>query len=630
MVSSRGGFNRWAAMVVVLIVSVLLAACNTAGELPPGPVTPIIPSSGAAATRSAQPAATAAAPQATPAAGQTLLPARPPSLTDGAQIYAQRCAPCHGAAGKGDGPQSQQIVAQMGGQLPNFADALYARAAKPADWFNATTQGRMTKGMPPFASLTDDQRWSVVAYLFTLALPQEQIAQGKTLYTAQCAQCHGPAGKPSLPGVPDLTSATTFARSQVELENVIANGRGAMPGFGNLSQAERAALSGYARSLAWAAEQPAAPAGQASIAGNILNGTTGAKTPPDVPVILYALAPDGSAIMYTRTVTSDAVGKFVFDKLDASPSLLYAVQVRYLKGNYTSDPLTFAHGGLTLTVPITVYETTTDAGVLRIEQMHLFFGAEVGTVSAGQLFIVSNPGDRAYLAADGTSVRLPLPPGAGNVSFEDGVLGGRYLPIKEGFADTEAILPGATQILVSYDLPYDGKRLEMALPLAYPVRSLNVLIPEGSLQLTSQQLAPAGTRATQGGNMINFVGGNLAAGQSLVLQLSGSIATGALAPGVGAGTPWAVIVAAALLLIAVAVVAYVWLRRQREATEWEEVEVEDVAARKEELLDALAALDDGYEAGRVSKKEYARQRGELKAELLQLMADDEGPLTKAE
>jgi hypothetical protein len=362
--------------------------------------------------------------------------------------------------------------------------------------------------------------------------------------------------------------------------------------------------------------QPSAEPGV--IAGTLVNGTAGAQSPGNLPLTLYAVAPDQSAVMFTRTVTSDASGQFVFGQLDPSAMTLYAVQAEYLKASYFSDLLTFAHGGLTLTAPITVYETTADASAVRVEQMHLFFEFAPGRATVSQLLILSNLGDRAYIAAEGTSARFPLPPDATNVSFEDGVLGERYRPVTGGFADTEPVLPGlgATQILFSYDVPYDGKKLDLNLATAYPVKSVTVLVPEGGVNLSSAQLSAAGARATQGGNMLNFVGGNLAAGQPLALRLSGAptSAPTEAAPGVSP----LLIASAVLLLAAVGIVAFVWLRQQRMASESAEP-VEDVEAQREELLDALAALDDDWEAGRVRESDYRRERAALKAELVELM-----------
>ena len=625
---------RWPLSVLGLVALVVLSACNTAGELPQGPVTPIVPPPGVVSTRSAQPAAApvvstapAELPQAAPGAPVTL-PASQPSAQAALQLYPTRCAPCHGDTGKGDGPQSQQVMAQMGGKLPNFADTAYARTVKPTDWFNVLSTGRMQKGMPPFTSLTADQRWDLVAYLYTLSIPQDRLDQGKSVYADQCVSCHGTTGKAASPDTPDLSDpAQMAAKSQADVDAVIANGRGAMPGSSSLSQDDRLAVADYVRSLSMALDKTVLPTGQAAIAGSIVNGTLGAQAPGNLPLMLYALSPDGSTLRFTRTAQADASGQFTFDQLDPSASLMYGIQAQYLKATYTSAPLTFAHGGLTLTVPITVYETTADASGLRVDQMHMFFDfLEPGKTTVGQLFIVSNSTDRAFIAADGTSVRLPLSPGASNVQFQDGELGGRYQPVVGGFADTDAVAPGAgtTQILVSYDLAYDGKKLDINLPIAYPVKSVNVLAPEGSVKLTSAQLTSAGSRQTQSGNLVNFVGGNLAAGSSLAIQLSGAVnlaAPGGAPASASTTTSPVLIVAAALLLVAVAIVAFVWLRQQQAAAEVVQEEAEDVEARQDELLNEIATLDDDFEAGRIQEKDYREQRAVLKAELRELMSD---------
>ena len=86
----------------------------------------------------------------------------------------------------------------MAGQLPVPAPALgtdqVARASSPAEWYTMVTQGNLEQRMPPFNSLTDRQRWDVVAYLYWLSNTPEKIEQGQSLYMAQCASCHGEHG----------------------------------------------------------------------------------------------------------------------------------------------------------------------------------------------------------------------------------------------------------------------------------------------------------------------------------------------------------------------------------------------------------------------------------------------------
>jgi hypothetical protein len=59
-----------------------------------------------------------------------------------------------------------------------------------------------TQFMPPFGgSLTDRQRWDVVAYIYTLSMQPNQLAEGAELY----------AGMPGLPWR-DLDRAMVFAQ----------------------------------------------------------------------------------------------------------------------------------------------------------------------------------------------------------------------------------------------------------------------------------------------------------------------------------------------------------------------------------------------------------------------------------
>jgi mono/diheme cytochrome c family protein len=86
---------------------------------------------------------------------------RPKSAERGKALAMTNCAPCHGQAGKGDGPGAAA--------LPK----------KPADWTSKAVQSeaegslfvKITDGnppMPPWASLPDKDRWDLVNYIKTL------------------------------------------------------------------------------------------------------------------------------------------------------------------------------------------------------------------------------------------------------------------------------------------------------------------------------------------------------------------------------------------------------------------------------------------------------------------------------
>lgn len=89
------------------------------------------------------------------------------SINIGKAAYLQECRACHGDSGKGDGPSAKDL-----GKTPGDL-------SKPAMWdqsdgalFWKITEGR--KPMPSYAQrFSDDERWSIVNYIRTLAQKPE-------------------------------------------------------------------------------------------------------------------------------------------------------------------------------------------------------------------------------------------------------------------------------------------------------------------------------------------------------------------------------------------------------------------------------------------------------------------------
>lgn len=93
------------------------------------------------------------------------LPVNPATLAGGKKVYAANCERCHGATGKGDGPDADaKYAADMDLTNP-------ARAARNADGqvFYKIWNGRLNPKMPAFSeTLTKEQAWAIVAYVQSL------------------------------------------------------------------------------------------------------------------------------------------------------------------------------------------------------------------------------------------------------------------------------------------------------------------------------------------------------------------------------------------------------------------------------------------------------------------------------
>ncbi len=100
--------------------------------------------------------------------------------------------------------------------------------------------------------------FSVLMAGATLLLSASQLhaASAKSNYDSKCAMCHAENGSGKTPmgknmNVRDLRSKAVQRLSNQQLEEIIAKGKGAMPGYASqLSKAEINALVAYVRELA--------------------------------------------------------------------------------------------------------------------------------------------------------------------------------------------------------------------------------------------------------------------------------------------------------------------------------------------------------------------------------------------
>lgn len=96
------------------------------------------------------------------------VPAQPPLLPRGADIYQRECASCHGRAGRGDGPAA-------GGLDPaptDLSEFESLRGTSPLDFYRRISSGTPGTAMPAYEGrLTSEDRWAVALYASVLRLP---------------------------------------------------------------------------------------------------------------------------------------------------------------------------------------------------------------------------------------------------------------------------------------------------------------------------------------------------------------------------------------------------------------------------------------------------------------------------
>ena len=111
-------------------------------------------------------------------------PRRLPALADGKKLYDDNCSQCHGATGKGDGPGRESMKPKT--PLPaNFTDPERIGGLSPFKAFNTASFGIEGTAMASFAALSDEQRWQVAFYIFTLRFSADATKAGAALFQAK-------------------------------------------------------------------------------------------------------------------------------------------------------------------------------------------------------------------------------------------------------------------------------------------------------------------------------------------------------------------------------------------------------------------------------------------------------------
>jgi hypothetical protein len=320
----------------------------------------------------------------------------------------------------------------------------------------------------------------------------------------------------------------------------------------------------------------------------------------------------------TRTTETDASGAFTFEDVAYSEGRIFYAEANYRGISFQSELAISEPGMDELTIPdITVYESTTDSGGLVVEQLHLSFDMAVeGGVQVFELFTISNTTNEAYVfATDGTSLPfMPLPEGATNVGLEISQDSALLLPTDD---DKFAIPPSEKyySIIAFFSMPYD-KSLELTQPLALPVSSALVIVPEG-IKVKSDQLTDEGIQQTQQGfNVQMYSASGLSAGSPLEITLSGNVRSATAVDNrqtllIGAGAFGVVLI-----------LAGVWMFVRDRGKPDDDLEGgegdEDEFESAEEVMDAIIALDDLHRAKKIPEEAYQVRREELKRRLQEL------------
>lgn len=264
------------------------------------------------------------------------------------------------------------------------------------------------------------------------------------------------------------------------------------------------------------------------IDGQIMNGTKDAKPASVQNLNVRLFGMNSSATQpFSSTVQTDAQGRFSFPNLANDSTTKYLLTAQYSGVDYFSDPVAF--DGIKTTVPtsITIYETTTDQSVVKVNQTHLIFDIQKGTFTVLQIVAAENTGDRTLVhgSSAGTLI-LPILSGAQNLQFDQQDIAQSTLRGDGVMTYTLPFPPGSDQIVYNYTLPFTPPNFQFKLTIPYDSAVVRLLVSDVGESIQSAQFASQSPfQAQNGQKFLLNVAPNVKAGTVLYASFSNLSAT---------------------------------------------------------------------------------------------------------
>ena len=256
-------------------------------------------------------------------------------------------------------------------------------------------------------------------------------------------------------------------------------------------------------------------------------------SPSDLIVNVHAGFGEGFAVV--GQTQPDPSGRYDVE-LPLRPDNRMFVSVNYQGVTYSTQPIDVPAEGPVRLMPITVFPTTDDQSVIRVESSTIIVAQidpQQQQMTVLEMMTLVNESTSVYIGdkrgEPGTGVpgvlnrtlTVDLPEGAGSFQMQRGLGAEDLMPSAGRFYFTEPVFPGRRQIVYSYEIGYPFSVHLFARPLSYRTDLIRVLMPEIGARIDSPDLDYGGLTELQGRSYQMLFGADLPAGTTVRVQVSG-------------------------------------------------------------------------------------------------------------
>ena len=367
------------------------------------------------------------------------------------------------------------------------------------------------------------------------------------------------------------------------------------------------------------------------IEGQVVMGGEG-NLPTGLEVeVLFLPNGQGPPVITAQPLGED--GSFRFTEVDTGPQHRYLVRVKVDGEDNYSDLLAFAPNETSKQVTLRLFERTTDASNLSLQEVNYILDLQADGWAVLALYRYQNGGQQTIVNLTEPPAFIPLPDQAANVQFVEGIEFDGVVELANGFAYTGPFAPGRISLIFSYALPYNEGEQTLTLPLGSASGLVRVLVPQLGQTTESDDLTSVGEQEFEGVLFELFEKASPAANDTFTFRFAKLPPAPTPEPQTetdnGRGLPsgassapisplerlpwWAPLLP--MLLAALAVLGYIVARPAPTSAETRA----SLRKRRDTLVAEMATLDIRFESGAIGEQTHRRQRQLLKQQLKEVL-----------
>lgn len=363
-----------------------------------------------------------------------------------------------------------------------------------------------------------------------------------------------------------------------------------------------------------------------TITGRIVNSTDSGKALGEVTILLQRWQgsvgddgiPDTSLSLESEVLSkSDPTGYFSFTALKVEPGIRYIVQAGYRNVAYRSNPIRIDKGPTH--VEIEVFETTQSPKDIIVNRASVAFPTvdeDQGLLGVLEVLTFENLGNRTYIGGldpnnqESGVTKIHVPSNAVRINLGHGFGPDGFVVFNNGVINRAPLLPGRTEVILTYAIPYSETQTVLKKHYYYPVRNMTALIPASLGKVFSSRLEVIGPVEIDGVTNSMLNGSSIQTEQSVELDISG-LANFVIPrqQTLSRETILKILLVISVILVSSSIVFYGIRRKGQLNLKSNSTEaLDNLLEEQSSLIAKLAKLDDDNEIKKVPIQEYERLR----------------------